>query len=57
MSPFEPEYSNSKLSIPSLSLRCTGISFARIALALKSHNYLEAAACGFTVHLHLVISY
>ena len=40
---------------------CTGISFTRIALALRPHNYLEktaeAAACGFTVDLHLVISY
>ena len=37
---------------------CTGISFTRIALALRPHNYLEkndeAAACGLTVDLHLV---
>ena len=41
--------------------RSTGISFTRIAQALRPHNYLEktdeAAACGFTVDLHLVISY
>ena len=40
---------------------CTGISFTRVALAIRPHNYLEktaeAAACGFTVDLHLVISY
>ena len=40
----------------------TGISFTRIARALRPHiNYLEktdeAAACGFTVDIHLVISY
>ena len=37
----------------------TGISFTRIALALKPDYYLddEAAACGFTVDLHLEISY
>ena len=41
--------------------RSTGILFTHIALALRPHNYLEktaeAAACGFTVDLHLVISY
>ena len=38
---------------------CTGISFTRIARALRLHNENtdEAAACGFTVDLHLVISY
>ena len=38
----------------------TGISFTRIAQALRPHNYLEtdeAAACGFTVDLHHVISF
>ena len=41
--------------------RSTGISFTRIVQALRPHNYLEktdeAAACGFTVDLNLVISY
>ena len=40
---------------------CTGISFIRIAPALKPHAYLkntdEVAACGFTLDLDLVISY
>ena len=39
---------------------CTGISFTGIVLALRRHNHLEKineAACGFTVDLHLVISY
>ena len=44
-----------------LAACCPGISFTRIELALRPHNYLEktdkAAACGFTVDLHLVISY
>ena len=39
---------------------CTGISFTHIAQALRPHNYLEktdeAAACGFTIDIHLVIS-
>ena len=37
---------------------CTGISFTRIAQALTPQiiSTDEAAACGFTVDLHLVIS-
>ena len=38
--------------------RSTGISFTRIAQALGPHNYLETdEAAGFTVDLHLVISF
>ena len=41
--------------------RSTGISYTRTAQALRPHNYLEktdeAAVCGFTVDLNLVISY
>ena len=37
------------------------ISFTCIVLVLKPHNYFgktdEAAACGFTVDLHLLMSY